>query len=112
MSHEDAAIVEEARSFLAELIGEGVPIQNLLNTGEFPAGWAERYLAFVERVSTHYGDSMQLPREVFAVIYAASVYCTKRYLEWQRLEGGVVNTTEAVVDEVRWAGDRLVLRWS
>jgi hypothetical protein len=109
MSREEAAIVDEARSFLDELFGTGVPIQNLLRTGAFPDGWADRYLAFVERISAHYGEESPLPREVLAVIYNASVYCTKRYHDWQRLTGGVNDATEGVVNQVRWAGDRLVL---
>jgi hypothetical protein len=109
MSREEAAIVDEARSFLDELFGAGVPIQNLLHTGAFPDGWADRYLAFVGRVSAHYGDESPLPREVLAVIYNSSVYCTKRYHDWQRLTGGVNDATEGVINKVRWAGDRLVL---
>lgn len=109
MSREEAAIVEDARSFLDELLVAGVPIQNLLRTGTFPDGWADRYLAFVERVSAHYGRESPLPREVLAVVYSASVYCTKRYFDWQRHSGGVNDVTEATVTEVRWAGDRLVL---
>ena len=109
MSGEEAAIVDEARSFHDELFGSGVPLQNLLNTGALPEGWAGRYLAFVERVSAHYGEESPLPREVLAVIYSASVYCTKRYFDWQRLSGGVNEATEAMVNQVRWAGDRFVL---
>jgi hypothetical protein len=40
MSREEAAIVDEARSFLGELFGSGVPIHNLLNTGAFSEGRA------------------------------------------------------------------------
>jgi hypothetical protein len=110
MSREEAAIVDEARSFLDELFGAGVPIQNLLRTGAFPDGWTDRYLAFVERVSAHYGEELPLPREVLAVIYNASVYCTKRYFDWQRLTGGTNDATEGLVNQVRWAGDALVSR--
>jgi hypothetical protein len=109
MSREEVAIIEEARLFLAELLGAGVPIQHLLRTGALPDGWTERYLAFVERVSSHYGEQLPLPREVLAVIYNTSVYCTKRYFDWHRLTGGVNNATEGVVNQIRWAGDRLVL---
>src|SRR3954469_6577235 len=109
MSREEAAIVEDARSFLDELFGAGIPIQNLLRTGAFPDGWTDRYLAFVERVSAHYSEESPLPREVLAVVYNASVYFTKRYFDWQRHTGGVNDATEAIVNEVRWAGDRLVL---
>jgi hypothetical protein len=110
MSLEEAAIVDEARAFLNELFGAGVPIQNLLRTGALPDGWANRYLAFVEHVSAHYGDSMPFPREVTAVIYNASVYCTKRYFDWQLLTGGTNEVTETMVNRIRWAGDALVLR--
>ena len=110
MSREEAAIVNEARSFLNELFGEGVPIHDLLRTGSFPHGWTDRYLAFVERVSAHYGEELPLPREVLAVVYNASVYCTKRYFDWQRSTGGTNEETEALVNQVRWAGDALVSR--
>lgn len=109
MSREDTAIIEEAHIFLDGLFGDGIPIQHLLRTGTFPAGWTERYLAFVERVAAHYGESSPLPREVLAVVYGASVYCTKRYHDWQRFTGGENAATEGVVNAVRWAGDRLVL---
>lgn len=81
----------------------------MLNHGTFPDGWPSRYLAFVDRVAQRYGESEALPREVLAVIYNASVYCTKRYHDWQRLTNGVNDATEGVVNQVRWAGDRLVL---
>lgn len=103
-------MIEDARSFLDELFGAGVPIQNLLRTGAFPDGWTDRYLAFVERVSAHYGEDLPLPREVMAVIYNASVYCTKRYFDWQRHSGGTNEATEAIVNQIRWAGDALVSR--
>ena len=109
MSQEDAAIVIEARWFLGELVTRGVPLQELLNHGTFPDGWPSRYLAFVDRVARRYGESEPLPREVIAVIYNASVYCTKRYTDWQSLTGGANAATRGVVDEVRWAGDKLVL---
>jgi hypothetical protein len=95
--------------FLDELFTQGVPLHKLLNEGVFPEGWPARYLAFVDRVARHYGEAEPLPREMMAVIYNASVYCTKRYHDWQRLTGGVNDATEAVVNEVRWAGDGLVL---
>src|SRR5262245_19739114 len=105
MPGEEAQILAEARLFLDQLITRGVPIQNLLQTGEFPLGWAERYIEFVQIVSSYYGETAPLPREVAAVIYNASVYCTKRYSEWQRITGGVNEDTLAKVNEVRWAGD-------
>ena len=110
MSRGEAAILDEARLFLDDLFGAGIPIQNLLRTGTFPDGWVDRYLAFVERVSAEYGDSSPWPREVMAVIYNASVYCTKRYFDWQRLSGGRNDATEAIVNRIRWAGDALVSR--
>ena len=109
MSHEEAAILDEARLFLNELFGAGVPIQNLLRTGAFPDGWTERYLTFIEQVTAHYGEEIPLPREVLAVIYSTSVYCTKRYFDWQRLTNGVNDATESLVNQMRWAGDRLML---
>ncbi len=109
MSREETAIIDEAQRFLDELFSAGVPLQTLLNTGAFPVGWPDRYLQFVERVSTHYGEELPLPREVLAVIYNASVYCTKRYFDWQRLTGGTNDATESIVNRVRWAGDTLVL---
>ena len=63
----------------------------------------------MDRVAQRYGESEPLPREVLAVIYNASVYCTKRYHDWQRLTNGVNDATEGVVNHVRWAADRLVL---
>jgi hypothetical protein len=110
MSREEAPIVDEARSFLDDLFGQGIPIQNLLRTGTFPDGWTDRYFAFVERVSAHYGEELPLPREVLAVVYNASVYCTKRYFDWQRLTGGTNDATEALASKVRWAGDALISR--
>ncbi len=110
MSLEEDAIIDEARLFLDELFGAGVPIHNLLRTGAFPEGWVDRYLAFVERVSARYGEEMPLPREVVAVIYNASVYCMKRYSDWQRFEGGTNEATEQLVTAIRWAGDAVVLR--
>lgn len=109
MSRNDAAIIDEARLFLVELFAQGVPLQQLLNHGTFPDCWPSRYLAFVDRVAQCYGESEPLPREVLAVIYNASVYCTKRYHDWQSFANGVNRATEGVVNEIRWAGDRLVL---
>jgi len=101
--------IADARCFLDELFSKGIPLHQLLNQGTFPDGWAARYLAFVDRAKASYGDGEPMPREVSAVIYSASVYCTKRYFDWQRSTGGVNDSTEATANEVRWAGDRLVL---
>jgi hypothetical protein len=102
------SLVEEARSFLDELFTTGIPLQPLLRSGIFPDGWPARYLAFLERVSEETGDVEPLPREVIAVIYDASVYCTKRFHDWQSA-GGTNQVTEHMVDQIRWAGDAIVL---
>ena len=109
MSTDNAPLIREARAFLDELFTQGIPLQSLLNTGAFAGDWPARYLAFVERVAQHYGESAPMPREVVAAIYSASVYCTKRYQDWQHFTGGSNDATEAVVNNVRWAGDRLIL---
>src|SRR5215211_2669080 len=106
MSTQDAALTDEARSFLADLFGGGVPLQDLLRDGAFPDGWVARYVAFVGHVADRYGDVEPLPREVLAVIYNASVYCTKRYFDWQRHSDSANDHTEALVNQVRWAGDQ------
>jgi hypothetical protein len=109
MSPEESTIIEEARRFLDELVTQGLPLRTLLNHGTFPDGWPSRYLAFVERVAKHYGETEPLPRDVLAVIYYASVYCTKRYQDWQRWASATNDATADAVIRVRWAGDQLVL---
>lgn len=104
------AIISEARLFLDELVTRGNLLQKLLNHGTLPDGWSSRYLAFVERVAQHYGDTEPLPREILAIIYTASCYCTKRYHDWQRLSGETNAVTHSMVSEIRWAGDALLLR--
>ena len=109
MSVKEGTLIAEAREFLDEICGSGVPLQPLMRTGRFPDGWPTRYLGFVERVSTSYGQSLPLPREIMAVLYAVSVYCTKRYLDWQRITGESDDALEQVVNQVRWAADQFVL---
>ncbi|HEY1686385.1 MAG TPA: hypothetical protein VGG19_16590 [Tepidisphaeraceae bacterium] len=109
MPHQDDLLLDEARSLLDDLCVRGIPITNLLQTGAFPEGWPPKYLEFVERVAGDYPPPTPLPHEIMALIYAASVYCTKRYSDWQHLTSGINNDTEGVVNKVRWAGDRLIL---
>jgi len=106
MPSDDISIVAEARSLIDELFAS---LHRLLNAGTMPDDLPTRYLAFVERVAARYGESEPLPREVMAVIYNASVYCTKRYLDWTRLTGKTNEVTERLANQMRWAGDRLVL---
>ncbi|MEM1446130.1 MAG: hypothetical protein AAGF84_08750 [Planctomycetota bacterium] len=108
-SQERTELIEAARVFLDELFSTGVPLQELLNHGTFPEGWPERYCAFVEQVSACHDANEPLPREVVAVIYNASVYCTKRYNDWCSHWGSKNPATFDQVNQVRWAGDRLVL---
>ena len=103
------SILHIARAFLSEIFNDGMPLRDLINKGSFPEGWPDRYLEFIEQVSQAYGASEPLPREVIAVIYTASAYCIKRYHDWQRLTGGENELTKARVDEIRWAGDSLIL---
>jgi hypothetical protein len=86
------------------------PLQQLLNTGTLPSGWVDRYLAFVECVRNAFGPSDPLPREVVAAIYTASVYCTKRYEDWHRLTGKANGETRSQIDQIRWAGDGLIMQ--
>src|SRR4051794_32689547 len=51
------AVIDEANAMLDELFTRGEPLRTLLNEGIFPDGWAERYLAFVYRVTERYGES-------------------------------------------------------
>ena len=50
-----------------------------------------------------------LPPEVLAVIYNASVYCTKRYNDWCSNHRTANESTFSTVNQVRWAADRLIL---
>jgi len=111
MSNERDPLISEAESFLEELRQYGVPIKNLLENGELPGNWAVRYLAFVQRVKERYGETEPLPREIVAVIYNASVYCTKRYNDWRWLTGGINPETAITVDKIRWAGDLFIGRF-
>jgi hypothetical protein len=110
MADEESDILVEARRFIEELFTGGIPLKPLMREGKFPEGWVDRYLGFVRRVADYYGEETPVPREVMAVIYTASAYCTKRYADWQRFSGGANEQTERSVNEVRWAGDRFVLR--
>ncbi|MEM1446897.1 MAG: hypothetical protein AAGF84_12635 [Planctomycetota bacterium] len=110
MRDDQAELVEEAKQFLDELFGEGIPIQQILRTGSVPDDWLDRYLNFMERVESAWDVESPLPREIVAVIYNASVYGTKRYFDGQRINPD--STTKDTSDEInrmRWAGDRLLL---
>lgn len=106
-SEEESQLIQEAGSLFS---AEGSPLQRLLNTGTLSPGWTERYLAFVERVRNAFGPSDPLPREVVAAIYTASVYCTKRYEDWHRLTGKANGETRSQIDQIRWAGDGLIMQ--
>ncbi|MEM9915827.1 MAG: hypothetical protein AAF911_12770 [Planctomycetota bacterium] len=110
MRDDQVELVEEAKQFLDELFGAGIPIQNILRTGSVPEGWLDRYLKFVERVESAWDVESPLPREIVAVIYNASVYGTKRYLDGQRINlGKTTKDTSDEINRIRWAGDRLLL---
>jgi len=105
LSPEELTLIEETRTFLDDLVIRGIPLQTLLNTGTFPDGWPERYLNFLDRVAHQYPGRSSLPHAVMAVLYNASVYCTKRYLDWQRDSGSTNDATEQVVNRIRWSTD-------
>lgn len=105
----EPVIVVEARALMDEFIRTAEPHRSLLRNGAFPEGWVERYLAFVARATEHFGERSPLPREVMEVVYNASVYCTKRYADWRERTGDENLETWAKLNELRWAGDALIL---
>ncbi|MDP6044243.1 MAG: hypothetical protein QGG25_01440 [Phycisphaerae bacterium] len=88
-------------------------LQVLLNTGALPEGWAARYLELLAIAKTQYADKDLWPRQFAEAAYCVSVYCPKRYSDWQRLTGGGINLeTEQTIREIRWAADDLLFRSS
>jgi len=84
-------------------------LHSLLNTGALPDGWANRYLELLAIAKAKYAEKDMWPRELAAAAYTVSVYCPKRYRDWQHLNGGGENlNTERVLQEIRWAADALL----
>ncbi len=79
----EAAIVGEALAFIDELLDEVIPLRDLVRGGgAYRTAGRTATLRSSRRVFALYGEERLLPREVMAVIYNASVYCTKRYHDW------------------------------
>ncbi|MEM1109268.1 MAG: hypothetical protein AAGH99_11335 [Planctomycetota bacterium] len=111
LNAEHLDLVELARAFLRELHETGEPLRPILNTGYVSESWVQRYVAFTDRVAAEFGESDPLPGEILAVIYCASVYCTKRYYDWQMLSGRKgVASDPSDIKKIRRAGDRILLR--
>ena len=87
--------------------------QHLLAAGRFPPGWVRKYLELVREAEAQYGSRGEWPRELVAAVYNGSVYCQKRYRDWLQLHPGAERDpeTEAALQEIRWAGDSLILGW-
>src|SRR4051812_14894561 len=83
----------------------------LLRTGRFPDGWVKKYLDLIRQAEGEYRDISEWPRELAAAVYVASVYCDKRYRDWRNLDGSKDAKTERELEEIRWAGDSLVIGW-
>ena len=85
-------------------------LHSLLNTGALPEGWADRYLELLAVAKTEYAGKAMWPRELAAAAYTVSVYCPKRYRDWQSFNGGGANLeTERVMEEIRWAADEFLV---
>jgi len=85
-------------------------LQVLLNTGALPEGWASKYLELLASAKAEYAEKDLWPRELVGAAYTVSVYCPKRYRDWQRLSDGKENLeTEQVMRDIRWAADDLLI---
>jgi len=87
-------------------------LQVLLNTGALPEGWATKYLELLAIAKAQYAERTTWPREFVAAAYCVSVYCPKRYKDWQDLTGGSNLETEQVMRKVRWVADDLMFSGS
>ena len=107
------AIAQELLDHCFSAAPRGFIGQELLNAGRLPEGWADRYLDLLRQAESHFADHPKWPRELVTAVYAASVYCEKRYRDWLELDPDRARDpqTEAKLQQIRWAGDRLILRW-
>lgn len=111
MTSENSDTRSLANELLDSTFADGSPLHSLLRTGAFPAGWPERYLLFLDQVKAEFSGEANWPREIVAVVYNTSIYCTKRYHDWQRHTSGVNEETERLLERLRWSGDDFVLGW-
>ncbi len=64
-------------------LGVADPSHSLVNSGRFPDGWVERYLALLEEATRRWKDQPSWPRELVAAIHFASWYLGIRYEAWR-----------------------------
>ena len=108
MSTLEDQLLADAQKFREALTQKGEPITNLTFDGLFPDDWPQRYLDFLDRVEAEYGQDKPIPREIMAVVYFASVYCTKRFLDWRLLFNKKNSKTESTVHQIRLRADRFM----
>lgn len=111
MSREEADVIELATRLLDDAFVRRVPWEALLTTGSLPDGWADRYRTFLEQAQAVFAGRPQFPREVVGAVYSTSVYCMKRYHDWQLLTGGRNESTHQMLQRLRWQGDKLLIGW-
>ncbi len=110
MSIDRDELLLEADQLLRSIYQQNLVFSQLLNKGKLPERWAERYLKWVGQVQECFAPDEPLPRSVYALIYNVSVYCTKRYQDWQHSKGKRDEETERLLIEMRHAGDRVVIK--
>ncbi|WDI44204.1 hypothetical protein [Bremerella sp. P1] len=76
------------------VLGTDTPNGSLVDCGQFPDGWVDRYLELLASVAAIYAGQAMLPRKVVWAVHFASWYLPIRYEVWS--EGGQRSNSETL----------------
>jgi hypothetical protein len=83
------------------VLGSGSPCSDLIERGEFPPGWVDRYLDLVGSLSDHYAGQSMLPRRAIWAVHFASWYLPLRYEVWHKSSGRTNQVTIGELGRIR-----------
>jgi len=94
----NASVADE---LAAHVFGDGAPCDSLLNAGQFPAGWTDKYLCLLRVASEQWVHEPMWPRQLVAAVHFASWYLNLRYDVWCRHSGRRNLQTEKELSSLR-----------
>ena len=92
------------------VLGRESPVQqSLLEKGEFPTGWVEKYLELLREAHKNWYNETCLPRELVAAVHFASWYLDLRYKTWTKFSHNRNSNTEEQLAKIKTPSETFLL---
>jgi hypothetical protein len=97
---------------IADHVLEPEPTSELINTGQFPAGWSAEYLRLLKLASDQWAEEPAWPRQLVAAVHFASWYLNLRFDVWRHSTGQRNLQTEKELASLRSPSEIFIMRGS